>query len=96
MAALIRNFSDAYKVMDKPGLKVDLQKPVLETVLRWREGSKERPEAVIRYFEGWGAKNVQNLKGDDVDAIYFIGRSGYIEKTNNEDLKWIIRQCGRQ
>lgn len=90
--ALIRNFSEAYYAMDKPGLKVDLQKPVLEIQLRWRNGNKERPDSVIRYLEGWGGKNTQGFKGDDVNAIYFIGRSGHIEKTNNEDLKWIIMQ----
>ena len=94
--ALIRNFCDAYKAMDKPGLKVDLQKPVLEVQLRWRAGNKERAEAVIRYLEGWGGKNTQGWKGDEVDAIYFIGRSGHIEKTNNEDLKWIIMQCSKR
>ena len=91
MAALIRNFSDAYKAMDKPGLKVDLKKPVLEIQLKWKYGNKERPDAVIRYLEGWGGKNTQGYKGDDVDAVYFIGRSGHIEKTNNLDLIWLIQ-----
>lgn len=89
--ALIRNFSEAYYAIDKPGLKVDLQKPVLEIQLKWREGNKERPDAVIRYLEGWGGKNTQGYKGDDVDAVYFIGRTGNIEKTNNPDLIWIIK-----
>ena len=28
--------------------------------------------------------------GDDVNAVYFIGRTGEIEKTSNPELKWII------
>ena len=39
-----------------------------------------------------GGKNVNKLKGDDPGAIYFVGRTGEIERTNNIDLIWIIAQ----
>lgn len=96
--ALIRNFSDAFWQMDKPGLKVDLRKPDVKREIRlyWREGNKDNPAGVIKYLESRGGKNTQGFKGDDVQAVYFIGRSGHIEKTNNEDLKWIIMQSSNK
>lgn len=50
------------------------------------------PHCVIDYLEEKGGRNVQRLNGDDPASVYFIGRSGDIEKTNNEELIWIIMQ----
>ena len=58
----------------------------------WERGNKVAPHCVIEYLEQQGGKNVNRYKGNDPEAIYFIGRTGEIEKTNNIDLIWIIRQ----
>lgn len=58
----------------------------------WRWGNKLHPESVINYLTKKGGNNTQRYTGDDVAAIYFIGRSGEIEKTNNIELIWIIQQ----
>lgn len=55
-------------------------------------GSKKEAEHVIAALEKMGGKNVNKLKGDDPESIYFIGRAGEIERTNNIDLIWIITQ----
>lgn len=55
-------------------------------------GSKKEAEHVIAALEKMGGKNVNKLKGDDPGSIYFIGRTGEIERTNNIDLIWIITQ----
>lgn len=55
-------------------------------------GSKKEAEHVIAALEKMGGKNVNKLKGDDPGSIYFIGRAGEIERTNNIDLIWIITQ----
>lgn len=47
---------------------------------------------VIAALEEKGGKNTQRLNGDDDNSVYFIGRSGEIEKTNNPDLCWVIMQ----
>lgn len=58
----------------------------------WIKGNKVQPGATISILENVGGKNTQRLNGDDDNAVYFIGRSGEIEKTNNPDLAWIIMQ----
>lgn len=55
-------------------------------------GNKKKAEKVIAALELMGGKNVNKLKGDDSDSIYFIGRTGEIERTNNIDLIWILEQ----
>lgn len=60
--------------------------------MHWSRGNKIAPHCVIDYLVEQGGKNTQKYKGDDVDAVYFIGRSGEIEKTNNQELIWIIIQ----
>lgn len=55
-------------------------------------GNKIAPHCVISYLEQMGGKNTQRYKGDDEKALYFIGRTGEIEKTNNTELQWIIMQ----
>lgn len=55
-------------------------------------GSKKEAEHVIAALEIMGGKNVNKLKGDDPESIYFIGRTGEIERTNNIDLIWIMEQ----
>lgn len=58
----------------------------------WIKGNKVQPGVIISILENVGGKNTQFLNGDDENAVYFIGRSGEIEKTNNPDLAWIIMQ----
>lgn len=58
----------------------------------WIKGNKVQPGVTISILENVGGKNTQCLNGDDENAVYFIGRSGEIEKTNNPDLAWIIMQ----
>lgn len=58
----------------------------------WIKGNKVQPGVIISILENVGGKNTQRLNGDDESAVYFIGRSGEIEKTNNPDLAWIIMQ----
>lgn len=58
----------------------------------WSRGNTIAPHCVISYLEQMGGKNTQRYKGDDENALYFIGRTGEIEKTNNIDLIWIIQQ----
>lgn len=55
-------------------------------------GNKKEAEQVIAALEKMGGNNVNKLKGDDPGSIYFIGRTGEIERTNNIDLIWIIEQ----
>ena len=55
-------------------------------------GNKKGAENVIAALEKMGGKNVNKLKGDDPESIYFIGRAGEIERTNNIDLIWIIEE----
>lgn len=55
-------------------------------------GHKKEAEEVIAALEKMGGKNVNKLIGDDPESIYFIGRTGEIERTNNIDLIWIIEQ----
>lgn len=58
----------------------------------WIKGDNQQPGVIISILENVGGKNTQRLNGDDENAVYFIGRSGEIEKTNNPDLAWIIMQ----
>lgn len=55
-------------------------------------GNKKEAEQVIAALEKMGGKNVDKWKGDDPESIYFIGRTGEIERTNNIDLIWILEQ----
>ena len=50
------------------------------------------PHCVIDYLVEQGGRNTHKYKGDDAEAVYFIGRTGEIEKTNNQELIWIIMQ----
>lgn len=56
----------------------------------WVRGSKDDPATVIAELQQKGGNNRNAYKGDDVNAVYFIGRTGEIEKTSNPELKWII------